>query len=158
MVIMINRKSRDCICNRDLCGGDDGSRTRVRKLLAKSFYERSRCFKSPLPQRPTTGFAARQLLMCDKGRSRPLFTFTTNRRPNLCRGTHRQDEQRLRQLLIQLYFCQLILKLRILWRFRTAARLSRFAIPVEAFTSPYIIYFLWVNFALTQRFICETDF
>ena len=90
-------------------GGGDGSRTRVRKLLAKIFYERSRCFKSPLPQRPTTGFAVWQLLMCDKVRSTPLFTFTTKRRPSLCRGTHKQDEQRLRQLLIQLYFCQLIL-------------------------------------------------
>lgn len=90
-------------------GGDDGSRTRVRKLLAKTFYERSRCFKSPLVQRPTTGFAPWQLLMCDKARSKTLFTFTTNRRPSLCRGAHKQDEQCLRQLLIQLYFCQLFL-------------------------------------------------
>nr|DAH06465.1 MAG TPA: hypothetical protein [Caudoviricetes sp.]DAI49137.1 MAG TPA: hypothetical protein [Bacteriophage sp.]DAJ43780.1 MAG TPA: hypothetical protein [Caudoviricetes sp.] len=29
--------------------------------------------------------------------------------------------------------------MRILWRFRTAARLPRFEIPVETFTSPYSI-------------------
>lgn len=43
----ITRKSHDCIYNRDFCGGGGGSRTPVRKMFAKNFSERSRCFISP---------------------------------------------------------------------------------------------------------------
>ncbi len=53
----ITRKSHDCIYNRDLCGGGEGSRTPVRKSLTEAFSERSRYFKIPSPQRLTTGFA-----------------------------------------------------------------------------------------------------
>ena len=49
MGIIINRKSHDCICNRDYNGGDEGNRTPVRKVFAKAFYERSCRFKIPLP-------------------------------------------------------------------------------------------------------------
>ena len=51
----ITRKSHDCIYNRDFGGGGEESRTPVRKMFAKTFSERSRCFKSPSPHRPTTG-------------------------------------------------------------------------------------------------------
>ncbi len=39
----------------ELFGGDDGSRTRVRKQFARAFYEHSRCFKIPSAQRPKAG-------------------------------------------------------------------------------------------------------
>ena len=39
-----------------LNGGDGGSRTRVRKPLAKAFSERSQCFNIPSADRPQTGF------------------------------------------------------------------------------------------------------
>ena len=55
----------------------------------------------------TTGYAAWQLLMCDKARSTSLFTFTTIRRPLCCRGTQHRNEQL--RLLMQLYCCQLFL-------------------------------------------------
>lgn len=137
MGIIINRKSHDCICNRDRVGGDEGNRTPVRKNLAKGFSERSWCFKSPSVHRPSTGYALWQLLSCDRVRSAPLFTFTSNRRPTQPR--YSVQERAALRLLKQLFCCQLILKLRILWRFRTAARLPRFEIPVETFTSPYSI-------------------
>ena len=88
-------------------GGDGGNRTRVRKVLALTFSERSRCFKSPLPCRPSTGYTARQLLMCDGTRSAFPFTFTSVRRPLRSRGAPRRNEQLT--LLKQLYFCQLFL-------------------------------------------------
>lgn len=117
-------------------GGDGGNRTPVRKVFALTFSERSQCFESPLPRRPLTGYAARQLLMCDRSRSTPLFTFTSDRRPLCGRGPPHRDE--LHQAAKATVFLSVILSLRILWRFRTAARLSGFALPVEAFTSPYI--------------------
>lgn len=40
----ITGKSHDCIYNRDFGGGGEGSRTPVRKSLAKVFSERSQCF------------------------------------------------------------------------------------------------------------------
>ena len=89
-------------------GGGEESRTPVRKSLAKGFSERSRCFKFPLPHRPSTGYAVRQLLMCDKARSDSLFTFTADRRPLHGRGTPCRNEQLT--LLKQLYCCQLFLK------------------------------------------------
>ncbi len=88
-------------------GGDGGNRTPVRKVFALTFSERSQCFESPLPRRPLTGYAARQLLMCDRSRSTPLFTFTSDRRPLCGRGTPHRDEQLT--LLKQLYFSQLFL-------------------------------------------------
>ena len=88
-------------------GGDGGNRTRVRKVLALTFSERSRCFESPLPCRPSTGYTARQLLMCDGTRSAFPFTFTSVRRPLRSRGAPRRNEQLT--LLKQLYFCQLFL-------------------------------------------------
>lgn len=93
MGIIINRKSHDCICNRDRVGGDEGNRTPVRKNLAKGFSERSWCFKSPSVHRPSTGYALWQLLSCDRVRSAPLFTFTSNRRPLHSRGTLCRNEQ-----------------------------------------------------------------
>ena len=93
MGIIINRKSHDCICNRDWVGGDEGNRTPVRKNLAKGFSERSWCFKSPSVHRPSTGYALWQLLSCDRVRSTPLFTFTSNRRPLHSRGTLCRNEQ-----------------------------------------------------------------
>jgi|GEM_PF-4312563 hypothetical protein len=89
----INRKSHDCICNRDRVGGDEGNRTPVRKNLAKGFSERSWCFKSPSVHRPSTGYALWQLLSCDRVRSAPLFTFTSNRRSLHSRGTLCRNEQ-----------------------------------------------------------------
>lgn len=74
-------------------GGDEGNRTPVRKNLAKGFSERSWCFKSPSVHRPSTGYALWQLLSCDRGRSTPLFTFTSNRRPLHSRGTLCRNEQ-----------------------------------------------------------------
>ena len=94
MGIIINRKSHDCICNRDRVGGDEGNRTPVRKNLAKGFSERSWCFKSPSVHRPSTGYALWQLLSCDRVRSAPLFTFTSNRRPLHSRGTLCRNEHR----------------------------------------------------------------
>ena len=88
-------------------GGDGGNRTPVRKVLALTFSERSRRFISPLPCRPSTGYTARQLLMCDGVRSTPPFTFTSDRRPLCGRGTPHRDEQLT--LLKQLYFSQLFL-------------------------------------------------
>ena len=41
ILIILHRKSHDCICNRDRVGGDEGNRTPVRKNLAKGFSERS---------------------------------------------------------------------------------------------------------------------
>lgn len=55
------------------------------------------------------------------------------------------QERAALRLLKQLFCCQLILKLRILWRFRTAARLPRFEIPVETFTSPYSILKFYIE-------------
>jgi site-specific DNA recombinase len=40
-------------------GGDDGSRTRVRRQLARAFSERSHCFEFSAPQRPVAGSAVR---------------------------------------------------------------------------------------------------
>jgi len=62
------------------------------------------------------------------------------------------QERAALRLLKQLFCCQLILKLRILWRFRTAARLPRFEIPVETFTSPYLV----VNYRNLQLSILKT--
>lgn len=73
--------------------GDEGNRTPVRKNLAKGFSERSWCFKSPSVHRPSTGYALWQLLSCDRVRSAPLFTFTSNRRPLHSRGTLCRNEQ-----------------------------------------------------------------
>ena len=39
-----------------LFGGDDGSRTHVRKSIPETFYERSLSFKLPLKKRRQTGF------------------------------------------------------------------------------------------------------
>lgn len=74
-----------------------------------------------------------------QGRGTHLLTFTANRRPNLGRGTPRQDGS-LIKLQKQLYFCQLFLKIRFSKRSRNAACLSRFKIPVETFTSPYLYF------------------
>ncbi len=93
ILIILHRKSHDCICNRDWVGGDEESRTPVRKNLAKGFSERSWCFKSPSVHRPSTGYALWQLLSCDRVRSAPLFTFTSNRRPLHSRGTLCRNEQ-----------------------------------------------------------------
>ena len=43
----------------DKVGGDDGSRTRVRRQLARAFYERSRWFRIPAAERPETGSVPR---------------------------------------------------------------------------------------------------
>ena len=89
-------------------GGDDGNRTRVRKEFAGIFSERSRYFRSPPPYRLTTGYTGRQLLMCDRERSRSLFTFTSDRRPLRGRGTPRRDG--LHQAAILTVFLSVIFK------------------------------------------------
>ena len=71
----------------------EGEQLPVRKNLAKGFSERSWCFKSPSVHRPSTGYALWQLLSCDRVRSAPLFTFTSNRRPLHSRGTLCRNEQ-----------------------------------------------------------------
>ena len=82
-----------------------------------------------------------------RGRGTPPLTFTTNRRPYLSRGTLKQDGS-LIKLRKQLYFCQLFLKIRFSKRSRNAACLSQFKIPVETFTSPYILF---LSFTITRK-------
>ncbi len=76
------------------CGGGDGSRTRVRKPIHTTFYERSLLLRA-MPHSLTAVQTNTHLcsVVCDTsiGYRHHRETFTTNRRLFLCRGNHRTD-------------------------------------------------------------------
>ena len=74
-----------------LHGGDEGSRTPVRKSLTNAFYECSRYFESPAAQRLSAGSALWQPLNRDRGKGVTRFTFTANRRLYPGRGAPGKD-------------------------------------------------------------------
>ena len=74
-----------------LHGGDEGSRTPVRKSLTNAFYECSQYFESPAAQRLSAGSALWQPLIRDRGKGVSRFTFTANRRLYPGHGTPGKD-------------------------------------------------------------------
>ena len=125
-------------------GGDGGNRNRVQNRLTKGSTSVVYRLSYPLTYRRQTAYTLRYPLIPDESRGALPFMFAT--KSTLCpKPWHSLGERKLlitqRELLI--YCCQLILKLRILWRFRTAARLPRFEIPVETFTSPWVCWFIY---------------
>ena len=116
-------------------GGAEGSRTPVRKHFNRTFSERSRV--STFPRRADTRRTARfsRVMMRGRGNSYPphgrhindalpgLWPLRFGRLPLV----------RQRQ---QVYCCQFIFKLPVLWRSGAAARLSCLCTPVETGAAP----------------------
>ena len=91
-------------------GGDGGNRTRVRKRVARAFYGRSFCFKSPAARRSKASSGLWQPFGSWQGsKAVPSLTFTAHRRSYPGRGApgkngclFKQQQQQSR--------CRLILK------------------------------------------------
>lgn len=96
-----------------LNGGDGGSRTRVRKSIAKAFSERSLYFNIPLTGRPQTGFPLWYSVIHGRATEIPRLTFTANRRSYPDRGASGKNGCLIKQQE-QLYCCRLLFKFAVL--------------------------------------------
>ena len=65
-----------------LCGGDEGNRTPVRKPLTQAFYERILRFLFTCPVRPQAGLPGREPLGHDRVKGVARFTFTAGVTPS----------------------------------------------------------------------------
>ena len=130
-------KTTDSCRNLSFSGGGEGNRTPVQKPIPSGISERRHLFAFPCAdvKCQTSAFGSFQFVTQEEAALRSCAPLNDALAEPWSSPVGRQPLIRLQE---QRYCCQLILKLRILKRFRTAARCRTFTIPVETFTPPYI--------------------
>lgn len=132
-----------CIKAAFFIGGDGGNRNRVRKFIPATFYERSRSIRFPANKPADRQNPQVALWFVKSYRALTLSCALLNDIP--CRAAVFPGE-RLPQLSSKKYFLIFVVYFEIncgcFKRYHTAARLSRFKIPVEILSSPWGDYYI----------------